>query len=352
VAPRTVAHLDLDAFYVSVEVLRRPGLAGRPVVVAGSGPRAVVTTASYEARRYGIGSAMPASRARRLCPQAVFLPPDFEAYRATSKGVMALVRGAAPVVEVGGLDEAYLELTGMVAPHAAMRRLVADIRAETGLGCSVGIGPSKLVAKVASDAEKPGGFVALTREQACTRFALAPASLIPGVGPRTAEALSAMGITTIGALAEAPAGTLVERFGPRNGPWLQRRARFEDDSRVTEVRVAVSESRETTFPHDIAEMGELERILDRLARELCAALARQERRGRTVAIKVRLDDFTTATRARTLAEGINDPDRVSAIARELLREFAPPRPVRLLGVRVAGFQPAHAGGRQLALPLA
>jgi DNA polymerase IV len=351
-APRTVAHLDLDAFYVSVEVLRRPELAGQPVVVAGSGPRAVVTTASYEARRYGIGSAMPAARARRLCPQAVFLPPDFDAYRATSRRVMAIVRAAAPVVEVAGLDEAYLELTGMVAPHAAMRRLVADIRADTGLGCSVGIGPSKLVAKVASDAEKPGGFVALTREQACARFALAPPSVVPGVGPRTAEALAAMGITTIGALADAPTGLLVERFGSRNGPWLQRRARFEDGAPVTEVRVAVSESRETTFPTDIGDMAELERILDRLARQLCAALARQGRRGRTVAIKVRLDDFTTATRARTLAEAVNEPDRVSGIARELLREFAPPRPVRLVGVRVAGFEPPHGGGRQLTLPVA
>ena len=350
-APRTVAHLDLDAFYVSVEVLRRPQLAGRPVVVAGSGPRAVVTTASYEARRYGIGSAMPAGRARRLCPQAVFVAPDFDAYRTTSKRVMATVRAAAPVVEVAGLDEAYLELTGMVAPHAAMRRLVAEIRADTGLGCSVGIGPSKLVAKVASDAEKPGGFVALTREQACARFALAPPSLLPGVGPRTAEALTAMGITTIGALADAATGPLVERFGSRNGPWLQRRARFEDEARVTEVRVAVSESRETTFPRDIAEMTELERVLDRLARELCAALGRQGRRGRTVAIKVRLDDFTTATRARTLAAAVNQPERVSAVARDLLREFSPPRPVRLLGVRIAGFEPADAGERQLMLPV-
>jgi DNA polymerase-4 len=161
-----------------------------------------------------------------------------------------------------------------------------------------------------------------------------------------------MGITTIGALADAPTGLLVERFGSRNGPWLQRRARFEDGAPVTEVRVAVSESRETTFPTDIGDMAELERILDRLARQLCAALARQGRRGRTVAIKVRLDDFTTATRARTLAEAVNEPDRVSGIARELLREFAPPRPVRLVGVRVAGFEPPHGGGRQLTLPVA
>lgn len=351
-AGRTVAHLDLDAFYVSVELLRRPELRGQPVVVAGSGPRAVVTTASYEARRFGVGSATPASRARRLCPQAIFVAPDFEAYRSTSRKVMELVRAAAAVVETAGLDEAYLELTGMVAPHAAMRRLVEQIRSGIGLSASVGIGPNKLVAKVASDAEKPGGFVALSREQACQRFASAPPSLLPGVGPKTAEALTAMGIGTVAALAVAEPGLLERRFGPRNGPWLRRRARFEDEGPVASERKAVSESRETTFPHDVADAAELERILERLAGELCHGLARHGRRGRTVAIKVRLDDFTTVTRARTLPEAVNEPERVFPVARELLREYAPPRPVRLLGVRVASFAAASEPAQQLALPMA
>jgi DNA polymerase IV len=217
----------------------------------------------------------------------------------------------------------------------------------------VGIGPSKLVAKVASDAEKPDGFVTLTREQACARFGPAPPALLPGVGPKTAVALSAMGIATIADLAAAPAHRLSERFGPRAGPWLSRRARFEDDSPVTGVRVAVSESRETTFPRDIGDRAELERVLERLARELCAGLARHGRRGRTVAIKVRLDDFRTVTRARTLPAATNDPARVAAVARELLREYAPARPVRLLGVRVATFEDdARERARQLALPIA
>jgi DNA polymerase-4 len=163
---RCVAHLDMDAFYVSVELRRRPELRGLPVVVAGSGPRAVVTTASYEARRFGVGSAIPATRARRLCPDAVFLEPDFAYYRDASREVMGIVRSHIETVEVIGLDEAYLELTGLPAPHAAMRRVAREIRSRTGLGCSIGIGPSKLVAKVASDAEKPAGFVVLTREQA------------------------------------------------------------------------------------------------------------------------------------------------------------------------------------------
>jgi DNA polymerase-4 len=350
---RTIAHLDADAFYVSVELLRRPELRGRPVVVAGSGPRAVVTTASYEARRFGVQSAVPAARARRLCPEAVFIAPDFEAYRRASRTVMELVRKAAAVVEVAGLDEAYLDLTGMVVPHAAMRKLVAEIDAATGLTCSVGIGPSKLVAKVASDAEKPSGFVVLTREQAVERFGAVSPALLPGVGPKTVENLERLGIGTIGALAAAAPDLLSARFGPRLGPHLRRRARFEDESPVTPVREPVSESRERTFPEDVNNSVDLDRILDEQAARVCEALVLQGRRARTIGIKVRLDDFSTHTRARTLAQAINDPAQVAAIARQLLHEFAPPRPVRLLGVRVAGFEHAHgaAAAPQLALPM-
>src|ERR1700690_3557762 len=168
--PRVIAHLDMDAFYVSVELLRHPELRGRPVVVAGSGPRAVVTTASYEARRFGVGSAMPASRARRLCPEAVFLTPDFPTYRAVSAQMMAILRAHVEQIEVVGLDEAYLEVAGLFWPRTAMRPLIAEIRQEVGITCSVGIGPNKLIAKVASDAEKPAGFVMLTREEACARL--------------------------------------------------------------------------------------------------------------------------------------------------------------------------------------
>ncbi|MDX6673640.1 MAG: polymerase [Solirubrobacteraceae bacterium] len=349
---RTIAHVDLDAFYVSVELRRRPELRGLPVVVAGSGPRAVVTTASYEAREFGVGSATPASRARRLCPDAVFVPPDFEAYRAVSRQVMDRVRATVPTVEVAGLDEAYLDLSDLVAPHAAMRRLIAEIRDTTGLACSVGIGPSKLVAKVASDAEKPRGFVVLSRDEACARFAQAPPGLLPGVGPKTAERLDAMGIATIAALAAASPDALAERFGARLGPYLARRARFEDDAPVTSVRVAVSESRETTFDRDIAALEEMEEVLDRLTGRLCEALVRQDRRGRTIGIKVRLDDFSTHTRARTLPRAVNAAAEVGGVARELLREFAPPRPVRLLGVRVASFEAAvDDAAPQLALPV-
>src|ERR1700758_4238741 len=229
---RIIAHVDMDAFYVSVERRRGPELRGRPVIVAGTGPRAVVTTASYEARRYGVGSAMPAARARRLCPDAVFLPPDFAAYREVSGRVMAIVRAQVERVEVVGLDEAYLDVGGLLSPRAAMRRLVGEIREATGIVCSVGIGPNKLVAKVASDAEKPGGFVVLTREQACARFAGSPPGLVPGIGPKTAARLAALGLTTLGALAAAPERVLAERFGPNLGRELQRRARFEHEGVV------------------------------------------------------------------------------------------------------------------------
>ncbi len=339
-AERCVAHLDMDAFYVSVELRRCPELRGLPVIVAGTGPRSVVTTASYEARRFGVGSALPAARARRLCPDGVFLPPDFAYYREASREVMAIVRSHVSTVEVVGLDEAYLELTGLPAPHAAMRLIATQIERETELGCSIGIGPSKLVAKVASDAEKPHGFVVLTREQACSRFGGSPCGLVPGIGPKTVQRLRSFGITTLAELAAASPQALRRRFGARFAGELQRRARFEDDSPVTEERKVVSESREITFDHDIADRERLEQILQGMVERLCAALADQRRCGRTIGIKIRLDDFSTHTRARTLADPVSSADRVGPVARDLLRRFAPPRPVRLLGVRVAGLQPA------------
>ncbi|MGZ4306563.1 MAG: Y-family DNA polymerase, partial [Solirubrobacteraceae bacterium] len=274
---RCVAHLDMDAFYVSVELRRRPELRGLPVIVAGTGPRAVVTTASYEARRFGVGSAMPAARARRLCPDGVFLPPDFTYYREASREVMGIVRTHVETIEVIGLDEAYLELTGLAAPYASMRLVRQEIEQRTGLGCSIGIGPSKLVAKVASDAEKPRGFVVLTREQACQRFGSAPCGLVPGIGPKTAERLRSLGIDTLAKLAAAPPQELAQRFGLRFAAELQRRACFEDEAPVTQERKVISESRETTFDRDIADPRRLEEILGQLVGELCATLLKRDR---------------------------------------------------------------------------
>jgi DNA polymerase-4 len=329
--------IDVDAFYVSVELNRRPELRGLPVVVSGTGPRAVVTTASYEARRFGVGSAMPAARARRLCPQAVFIPPDGAHYREVSRRMMGVVRSHVECVEVVGLDEAYIDLSGLYSPRAAMRRIVADIRAATELVCSVGIGPNKLVAKVASDAEKPAGFVVLTREQACERFADAPAGLIPGIGPKTVARLEALGLRTLRDLARAPEQLLVERFGPNHGRELRRRARFEHDGEVSEERKVVSESRERTFDYDVHDATRLREALAQMAAELCKSLSAHDNHGRTIGIKVRLDDFSTVTRARTLPAPTCEAEEVTRVALALLEEYAPARPVRLLGVRVAGL---------------
>ncbi len=349
--------------------MRHPELRGKPVGVAGRGPRAVVTTASYEARRYGVGSAMPAARARRLCPDAVFLTPDFPAYRAISGRLMAIVRAHVERVEVVGLDEAYLDLEGLYAPRAAMRRIVTEIRAGTQLTCSVGIGPNKLVAKVASDAEKPAGFLVLSREQACARFGSSPPGLVPGIGPKTEARLAGLGLRTLAAVAAAPERLLVERFGANLGRELSRRARFEHDGEIGADRKVISESRERTFDADLSDPEQLSQALARMAEELCAGLAVHRRQGRTIAIKVRLDDFKTVTRAHTVAEPTCEVELVRAIALRLLRDYSPPRPVRLLGVRVAGLssidEPVAPGPRregaetghdsrspaQLALPL-
>ena len=359
-----MAHLDADAFYVSIELGRRPELRGKPVVVAGSGPRAVVTTASYEARRFGVGSAMPASRARRLCPEAVFLTPDFPTYRAVSARMMAILRAHVEQIEIVGLDEAYLDLTGLFSPRTAMRRLIAEVRREVGITCSVGIGPNKLVAKVASDAEKPAGFVVLTREEACSRFAPEPPGLIPGIGPKTAARLAEMGLRCLADLAAAPEQALAERFGPNLGRDLARRARFEHDGVVSAARKVVSESRERTFDVDISDHRELRAKLHEMSGQLAESLVRHGRAGRTIGIKVRLDDWTTVTRAHTVAQPTNDAGLIEHHAQRLLAEYEPVRPVRLLGVRVAGLatpgapdRPVEAGDRvqpeagQLVLPV-
>jgi DNA polymerase IV len=357
---RVIAHLDCDAFYATVELLRRPELVGKPVIVAGSGPRAVVTTASYEAREFGVGSAMPASRARRLCPDAIVIPPDFNAYRETSAQVWRLIGERLDRVQQIGIDEGYADLTGVEKPLRVLREVVAEVKEATGIVVSVGVGPSRLVAKCCSDLGKPAGLVAMGREEACVRFATAPTSRVPGIGPKTAERLAELGVRTLGQLQQADEAKLATRFGTNTARFLKSRALFEDNSPVqTERAVAKSYSTERTFDEDVAELEKLESVVREMARELCEGLQRRGRRGRTIAIKVRLDDWTTVTRARTVEAPTHDTPLVTETALELLRVYAPPRPVRLIGVRVAGFEdvepdarrapPAPAG--QLALPL-
>ena len=336
----------MDAFYVAVELLRRPELRGKPVIVAGRGPRAVVTTASYEARPFGVGSAIPVAHARRMCPELVHLPVDMAHYRERSAEVMALVGELGVPTEPVSLDEVYLDLSALPDPIARMSGLVRTIRERLRLDASVGIGPNKLVAKVASDAEKPRGFVVLTREQAAARFASAPPRLIPGIGPKTAERLARL------RRRDARPAAAVHARRPRRAlrraataRALHDRAHFRDDSPVAR-RALKSRSVETTFDRDLADHGTLERILTEQAERLAADLADRGLRGRTIGIKVRLDDWTTVTRVHTVEAPTNDSAAIAATARALLRKYAPPRPVRLLGVRVAAFgeperRPAH-----------
>jgi DNA polymerase-4 len=338
--PRVVAHVDMDAFFVSVELLRRPDLRGKPVVVAtgtDATARGVVMAASYEARRYGVHSALPLAIAHRRCPQAILIPRDIGLYRRASRKVMDVLRRFSDRIEVAGLDEAYLDLSDCPAPKARTRQLKREVHAETRLVCSVGLAPNKLLAKIASDLEKPDGLCVLEPERMLDAVGDRPATLIPGVGPRTADRLAQLAVRTVAELAAMDPGALERAFGPRLGRELRDRARGHDDRPVVTEREPKSESRETTFPSDVSDRATLADTLDRLADSVCGGLAEGGYAGRTVTLKIRLRPFRTHTRSRTIAAATRDPERVRSVGRELLAEFELDAPVRLLGVGVAGL---------------
>jgi DNA polymerase IV len=345
---RVIAHCDIDAFYASVELQRHPELRGKPLIVGGLGPRSVVTTASYEARAFGVDSAMPMARARRLCPQAVVLPPDMATYADFSRRVWQLVRDRFAVVQQAGIDEAYVDVTEVEAPLRALREMVAAVEAETGLFVSVGVGPNRLVAKTTSGAAKPRGFAVLSREQACEHFARAPVRKLQGVGPRTAERLAECGIATIGQLQQRDPDELSAQIGTGAGPRLLALAHFRDASAVQVSREIKSCSRETTFPADIDDSATLLGAMLELADRLAADLERKQLSGRTIGIKVRLADWSTRTRAHTIDHPTRDPQQLKAIARELLEREAISDPVRLIGVRCAGFDEPRSAPRRTA----
>ena len=330
----------MDAFFVSVELLDRPELRGKPVVVAkGTDPhaRGVVMAASYEARRFGVHSALPLAIAHRRCPQAILLPRDFARYQRASRRVMDILRRFADRVEVAGLDEAYLDLRDCPAPKARARRLKEEVRAETGLVCSVGLAPNKLLAKIASDLDKPDGFRVLAREEMLDAVGDRPASLLPGVGPKTAERLARMGIRTVAELAGADRGPLEEALGSKLGAALRERANGHDDRAVTTEHGRKSESRETTFSENVSDAATLRATVERLGESVCRGLAEHGYHGRTVTLKIRLAPFRTHTRSRTLQRPTADPEVVRQVALELLDAFDRDAPVRLLGVGVAGL---------------
>jgi DNA polymerase IV len=339
---RVIAHVDMDAFFVSVELLRRPELRGKPVVVAtgtDAAARGVVMAASYEARKFGVHSALPLAVAHRRCPQAILIPRDIGLYRRASGKVMQVLHRFSDRVEIAGLDEAYLDLSHCPAPKARARQLKQEVRAETRLVCSVGLAPNKLLAKIASDLHKPDGLCALEPERMLEVVGERPATLIPGVGPRTAQRLAQLGVGTVAELARADPATLERAFGPRLGRELRDRARGHDDRAVVTEREPKSESRETTFPSDVSDRAILNQTLDRLADSLCRGLAEGGYAGRTVTLKIRLRPFRTHTRSRTVEAPTRDPEQVRFVARDLLAQFELDAPVRLLGIGVSSLVP-------------
>jgi DNA polymerase-4 len=337
---RTIAHVDMDAFFVSVELLRRPDLRGQPVIVATStdpASRGVVMTASYEARRFGVHSALPLATAYRRCPQAILIPRDFDLYQRASRKVMEVLRRFSDRVEVAGLDEAYLDLSDCPTPKTRARQLKREVLAETRLVCSVGLGPNKLLAKIASDLDKPDGLCVLRRNGMLDAVGDRPASLIPGVGPKTSERLERLGVRTVAELASADDATLDQALGPRLGRELRDRARGHDGRAVETERERKSESRETTFGSDVSDRAKLRATLDRLAASACRGLEEHDYSGRTVTMKIRLRPFRTYTRSRTIDSPTRDPELIRAVARQLLDDFELDSPVRLLGVGVAGL---------------
>jgi DNA polymerase-4 len=334
-----ILHVDMDQFVAAVEILRRPELRGRPVVVGGAGDptarRQVVSTASYEAREHGVHSGMPLRRAAQLCPEAVFLPTDPAAYSAASERVMAVLRRFPLDVEVWGWDEAFLG--GDIAdPQGLAARLKAAVLAETGLTCAIGIGENKLQAKMAARFAKPGGVHTLTTAQWLPVMGARPAADLWGIGPKTSRKLDELGLHTIAQLAATPPEALVERFGPRQAAWLPVAAAGGGDTHITtEPWVARSRSHENTYAEDLSDLDEISREVGAMARALTAEVVADGREITHVAVKVRYTSFFTPTREMKLRDGpTTDPEVVELAALRLLTKFEWRRPVRLLGVRV------------------
>jgi DNA polymerase-4 len=337
VSPRRwVLHIDLDQFIAAVEVLRRPELAGRPIVVGGAGDptqRAVVATASYEARKYGVHSGMPLRSAAKRCPDAVFLPSDFAAYEEASAQVMATLRTFDVVVEVMGWDEAFLGVT-TDDPETLARDVQSAVLSATRLHSSIGIGDNKLRAKLGTGFAKPAGVYRLTSENWFPVMRDRPTDALWGIGRKTARKLAELGVTTVGQLAAADPHRLADRLGQTMGPWYVRLARGEDRSPVVgSPYVPRSRSRETTFQADISDWNQVRAEVAELARRVAADVVHEQRPAVRVGVKVRFAPFFTYTRSMTLDGPTSDAEELAAAAIDVLERFDDHRPVRLLGVR-------------------
>jgi DNA polymerase IV len=367
---RRIAHLDMDAFFASVELLRYPQLAGLPVVIGGRrrrqddalarglapgqipveafprladyAGRGVATTATYAARRFGVGSAMGLMKAARLCPDAILLPVDFEEVRRVSRLFKRTVIDVAPVMQDNGIDEVYVDLTAVDGAEqeggrALARRLQQRIFEATRLTCSIGVAPNKLLAKLASEFEKPNGISVVTMEDLPTRIWPLPCRKVNGIGPRSDEKLRAFGIHTVGELAACERAWLIEHFGRSYGAWLHEASWGRDERPVVTMSEPVSISRETTFERDlhaVRDRAELGAIFTRLCEGVAADLARKGYAGRTIGIKLRFDDFRTVTRDVTIEAATADARTIRRHAGLSLKRVDLSRRIRLLGVRV------------------
>ncbi|MDO8691043.1 MAG: DNA polymerase IV [Dehalococcoidia bacterium] len=340
---RRILHVDMDAFFASVEQARDPALQGRPVVVGGlPGQRGVVSAASYEARRYGLHSAMPLVVAHRLCPHAVFLPGDFNAYRFCSRRLMEMFRELTPLVEPRSLDEAYLDLTGCELlwgpPPEVAAGLKKRIRRELGITASVGIASNKLVAKIASDFRKPDGLVEVAAGQEASFLAGLPVRALPGVGLATAQALQNLGIGRVGDLAQAPLAVLRSRFDTL-ASHLVRMARGQDDSPVDGYGEAKSISRSITFASDTYGLAFVRAAAGCLAERVCSRLRERSRAARTVHLQLRFSDFETISRSSTLRTPTDSDQVVFDEVERLLSRSLSGKRIRLVGVGVSGLGP-------------
>jgi DNA polymerase-4 len=347
-----ILHADLDAFYASVEVLKDPSLAGKPVVVGSPGPRGVVMSASYAARAKGLRSAMPSMRARRLCPEAVFLPPDFESYRAYSNRFREILLSYSPAVEPLSLDEAFVDVSGAAMlfgePEHIASRIRADVRNELDLTASVGVGSNKLIAKLASVRAKPDGLMVVRADQVSGFLHPLPVEALWGIGEKTAELLSRLGIRTVGELAGTPAFMLERVLGDVQARSLLDLSAGHDLRAVVPFEQPKSVSHEETFPRDLDQADQILREILALSHRVAFRLRADGYRARTVTLKLRLPSFTTLTRSRTLAAPTETAADLFGVARELFLKLPEGRRrFRLIGVAATGLVPA--GAEQLGL---
>ena len=339
---RRIIHIDMDAFFAAVEEQRNPALIGKPVVIGGSGDptkRGVVSTANYEARKHGIHSAMPMMTAYKLCPQAVFLPVDYQAYVAASAQFKSTLLSVSPIIEDIGIDEVYLDVSELTdLPEVIASRIKSGIKEKTGLTCSIGIAANKLLAKIASDMQKPDGLTILTEGDIESRLWPLPARKVYGIGPKTEAYLKTIGIETIGQLALLSLETLLEHFGNSYGQYLYDSSRGINDSPLITSWEAKSISRETTFQKDIKDWQSIAKTLALLTREVVLEMQDSGYKARTVTIKIRFSDFETKTRAKTLTDYTDAEEEMRKAAFACLKRIDLNKRVRLIGVRASNLE--------------